>query len=103
MLKRVVLVVTIWVAISLPSFAADVSIFVIGPSAEVAPTGQFYAMCQAKANGSILVGFDVLLNYADNASQKQAAIEARAIQVLSEIGVTVGGGDKKTVFGGPNN
>ena len=83
---------------------ADVAIFVIAPSSrEDAPTGQYYIDCQAKANGSVLAGFDVLLAYADNAAQKTAAIQDRAIAVLAEINVTVGTNDKKTVFGAPNN
>jgi hypothetical protein len=102
-MRRVIAACALWALSAVSSYAGDVAIFVIGPSGETAPSGKFAIMCQARANGSILAGFDVILNYTDNASQKQQAIEAEAVRVLAEIGVTVGGGDKKTVFGGPNN
>ena len=85
------------------ALAQDIAIFVVGPSGEPSPTGTFLAMCQAKVNGSVVAGFDVELNYSDNASQKLAEIQDRAVVIMADLGFTVGTNDKKTVFGAPNN
>lgn len=82
---------------------ADIAIFVTGPAETNAPSGQYYVACVVRANGNIIAGFETLQTYGDNAAQKQTAIEQRAVTILAEIGVTVGAGDKKTVYGGPNN
>lgn len=82
---------------------ANVAIHVTGLVDAVSPSGQFAINCVARANGSIVAGFDMFLIYTDSAAQKQAAIEARAVAVLAEIGVIVGPSEKRTVFGGPNN
>lgn len=82
---------------------ADVAIFVQAPSGEPADPDKLAIQCLARANGSVVAGFDVEVNYNDNASQKTAAIQDRAVVIMGELGVTVGTNDKKTVFGAPNN
>lgn len=82
---------------------ANIVTVVMELNGDPAPEGTFRLNCVSKANGSVIGGFDVVLNYADNASQKAAAIKARAEEIMAELGVTVGGGDKHTLFGGPDN
>jgi hypothetical protein len=81
----------------------DMVIVVTGLSSNVAPAGKFIVTCLVRTNGADQNSFEATLNYTDNASQKTAAIEAEAIALLAGINIMVGGGDKRTMFGGPSN
>lgn len=82
----------------------DIAIAVLGFTGNTVGAGQFSLLCHTLENGDPEPkGFDVTLNYADNAALKVAAIQERAVQVWADLGVTIGTSDKKTVFGSPSN
>lgn len=81
----------------------SIAIFVTGQGSVPVGAGQFALAGVVLHNGGDPNGFEAVLNYSDNASQKQAVIEQAAINTLATIGVVVAGSDKRTVFGGPNN